>query len=121
MSYENIWEDDGVYRKYNDFITGPELLQAIEDVHGHAKFDSISYVINDLLDVTEHGVTDYDLKRIAAIDSVAARSNPGIKIAVVSTMADIRDMALTYGELVKDTTYICEIFSSMDEAREWVA
>lgn len=32
MSYENIWEEYGVYRKYNGRVTGKEILQAVQEV-----------------------------------------------------------------------------------------
>jgi len=56
MSYENIWEKKGVYRKYSDYVHGDEMIKAMEDVHGHELFDFINYVINDFLHVTEHDI-----------------------------------------------------------------
>lgn len=101
MSYENIWEKGGVYRKYSNHVTGEEVFQAVQDVYGHAQFDSIHYVINDFLDVTNHDeVSHKDLKSLAAIDKAAAISNPNIKIAIVATLSTIQKMASTYGELM---------------------
>lgn len=119
MSYENIWEEGGVYRRYSNSITGKEILQSIQDVQGHSQFDSISYVINDLRYVTAHDVSLQDLKTIAAIDKASARTNPNIKIAIVSTMPKTQNMANMYGELIGNDLFTCEVFANLDDAREW--
>ena len=119
MSYINTWEKDGVYRKYSHRVTGQEVIQALQDVHGDAKFDYIRYVINDLLDVTEHHVTDKEIRTIAAFDNAAALSNPNIKVAVVATMSTIQDLASMYSELISTSPYACEIFTTIGEARAW--
>jgi len=93
MSYENIWEKNGVYRKYNSGITGKELIQAAEDVLGHKLFDSISYVINDLLQVTEHDVKTSDIITLSEMDRVAADINPNVKVAIVATTPTVKLMA----------------------------
>ena len=120
MPYENIWEKDGVYRRYCNRITGEEIMQAVQDIHGHSQFDSICYVINDLRYVTSHDISHRELKEVAMIDKASALSNPGIKIAIVTTMPTIQNIANTYGELIGNTSFTCELFSNLDEAREWV-
>lgn len=119
MSYENIWERGGVYRKYTDFVTGKEILEAVQSVHGSEQFDTIRYVINDLLSVTAHDVSHHELKTIAAIAKASALTNPRIKIAVVATLASIHELALLYAELMRDTPFTYEIFNRLDDAREW--
>lgn len=119
MSYENIWEKDGVYRKYSNCITGKEILQAVQDVHGSAQFDSICYVINDLLDVTEHDISHKEIKTIVAINRAAALTNPNIKVAVVATIPTIQDMVSLYCELMNNTPFSCEEFTKLEDARKW--
>lgn len=120
MPYKNIWERDGVYRRYSNSITGKEVLQAVQDVHGHELFDSIRYVINDFLEVTKHDVSLHDIKSLAAIDKAAALTNPNIKIAIVTTMPTIQTLSSLYGELINKSPFTCKIFSCLDEARKWV-
>lgn len=120
MSYENIWEEKGVYRKYSHCVTSKELFQAMEDVHSHALFDSVRYVINDLLHVTDHDVTSEDIITLAAIDKAAALTNPNIKIAIVATMPTIKILASLYGDLISSSPYTSEVFTNLDDARNWV-
>lgn len=120
MSYENIWEKHGVYRKYNGRVTGKEMRQAVEEVEGDARFESVRYVISDFLDVTEQDISPRDIEIIAAIDKAAAITNPDIKIAVVATTLAIQNMASMYIDLADDIPFVSKMFTSLDEAREWV-
>lgn len=120
MSYKNIWEKDGVYRKYTKCITGIDIINAMGEVHGHELFDSISYVINDFLDVTEMELTPVEIKTLAAIDKAAALSNPNIKIALVATKPTIQSMAEMYGDFMSESPYISEVFTELNEARKWI-
>lgn len=121
MSYENIWEKHGVYRKYNNCVTGKEILQAVQDVESDNRFDLICYVINDYLDVTEVDVSFEKIKIIAAIDDAAALTNPNIKVAQVTTNSAIEDLAQFYSERPGNNRYHSKLFTSLDEAREWIA
>lgn len=120
MSYENIWEKQGVYRKYNGRVTGKEIRQAVEEVEGDARFESVRYVISDFLDVTEQDISPQDIEIIAAIDKAAAITNPDIKVAVVATSQAIQGMASMYCELSDDIPFPCKLFTNLEEAREWV-
>ena len=119
MSYENIWEKKGVYRKYSHCVTSKEISQAMEDVHGHALFYSIRYVINDYLDVTESDITTADVITLAALDKAAALINPNIKVAIVATEPTIQKLAVLYGDLISHSPYSSEVFTNLDEARIW--
>jgi len=121
MSYENIWEKNGVYRKYNNGINGKELIQAAKDVLGNKSFDSISYVINDLLQVTEHDVKTSDIITLTKMDKAAADINPNIKVAIVATTLTVKVMASLYADLMSHSPFSIEIFANLDEARSWVS
>lgn len=119
MSYKHVWEDKGLYRKYSGRVSGKEITQAVEEVHGHALFDSIRYVINNCLDVTQTDITSSEVTVLAALDKAAARSNPNIKIAIVATDSTIQKLAELYGDLIKHSPYTSKIFTNLDEARAW--
>lgn len=69
--------------------------------------------------MTEQDISPQDIEIIAAIDKVAAVTNPDIKVAVVATMAAIQDMAPLYCELSENIPFPCKLFTNLDEAREW--
>jgi len=119
LRYENIWEENGVYRKYYGELTWGSVIDAVEEVEGDARFDHIRYVLNDYFAVTSVNLSDYDLKKIAAIDSVASTYNKNIKIAQVTTRQDVIDVVSTYADRLKEDSYKTGIFSSLSEARKW--
>ena len=121
MPFENVWEENGVYRKYHDHVSGKEILQAMEDVHGHKLFDSIRYVVNDFLNVTECELTASDVVTLAALDRAAALSNPHIKIAIVATEPTIQMFANLYGDLMESSPYTSKVFTDLDEAKIWAS
>ncbi len=118
MAYQNVWEKRGIYRKYQGFITGLDLLNAVREVEGDARFDQIRYVINDFSEVTEQAISQQDLEEVAALDYAAAFSNPNIRLAVVATDPSITEMASLYSEF-SDSPYPTEIFSEIESARAW--
>ena len=121
MPYENTWEEKGVYRKFYNGINGKELIQAAEDVIEHELFDSIRYVVNDLLAVTEHDVKTSDVLILAGMDRDLANINPNIKVAIIATLPTIQTLASLYGDLMANSPYPSKIFTNLDEARDWVS
>ena len=119
MPFENVWEDNGVYRKYHGRVNAEEILQAMNDVHGHKMFDSIRYVINDFLNVTECDIAASDVLSLAALDRAAALTNPNIKIAMVATETIIQMFANLYGDLIAKSPYTSEVFTDLEEAKIW--
>jgi hypothetical protein len=120
MDYQNIWEAQGVYRKYRGTLTGNIIREAVEKVEGDPRFDSIRYVLNDYLENTGMNVSEFDLKAIAAIDSVASRTNKKIKIAQVATRQDIIELVTNYDCQLEENTYETRVFSNLADARKWL-
>ena len=119
MSYSNIFEKNGVYRQYNQCVTGEEILQAMEEVHSHVLFDSIRYILNDFLNVTECTLSTSDIVTFAALDRAAALSNPNIKIAIIATEKTIQMLAELYGDLIGRSPYTSKVFANINDARLW--
>lgn len=120
MEYINIWEPGGVYRKYYGLMTGAIIREAVEKVEGDQRFDNISYILNDYLDVTGLDVSQFELNAIAAIDSVASNYNKNIKIAQVATRQDIIDLVTDYDDKLQENTYKTKVFSNVADARKWL-
>lgn len=121
MSYENVWETDGVYRKFSGKLTGDEILESVQLVEADSRFDSIRYVINDFLDVTEVDVSPQKIKTVAVIDSAATLSNPDIVLAQVTTNPKVEDVIARYAQAPCPHAYPFKIFTRLELAREWVS
>lgn len=120
MPYENSWEQHGVYRAFSGKVTGKELLQSIQQVEADKRFDTIKYVINNFLEVTEIDVSSRDIKVIAAIDAAAALSNPDIKIAQVATNPQIEKLNEIYSSISGQSPYPTKVFNNVEDARRWI-
>ncbi len=122
MPIQHTWEKQGVYRKVTGSITGAEYISAVEEVSSAPSFETIRYVINDLLEVTEQNLTTDDIEYMAAIDSAASKTNPNIVIAIIATEKQIQALAKLYGDISKRlvSPYRTEIFTNTEDARAWV-
>lgn len=119
MAYEVFWEARGAYRKFAGHVTGEELVGSVSRIYGDPRFDDLRYVINDFLAVESFAVTTDNVTYIAAIDGAAARSNPDIKVAIVVTEAQGKELAMHYAESPLKV-YPTRIVASVDEARAWL-
>ena len=120
MSHDDCWENKGLYRKYKGIVTGKEIHKSLEDAGGDARMDSLNYVINDFLDMTEMDVSIEELKKISALDYALALSNPTVKIAIVGTEEGFQAMATLYGSISYENPYESKVFGTIEDAREWV-
>lgn len=119
MAYINRWETKGVLKIFSGDISGDEVFNATVEIEADPRFDEITYVINDFLQITSVTVVDKDIARLAAIDRAAARTNPNIRIAVVTQTDRIRESAQQYAEMMKGSPYQARVFDSVEQARDW--
>jgi len=121
MSHQNTWEEHGLYRKFNDKISGEEILTSNLSIHGDARFDNIRYVINDFTDVVEFEAAEIDVLKISTIDNVAARSNSYLKIALVATSGPLLRWIHQYCKQMQDSPLECEVFETVNSAYQWAS
>ncbi|MFW2372445.1 MAG: hypothetical protein ACN4GM_04935 [Gammaproteobacteria bacterium] len=121
MSHQNTWEENGLYRKFSDKISGEEILTSNLAIHGDARFDDIRYVINDFTQVVKFEAAEIDILKIATIDNVGAISNSYLKIAIVATSESVLDWIHQYCKQMQDSPLECKIFESVNDAYGWVS
>jgi hypothetical protein len=119
MPYELIWEPQGVIKLFSGNVSGFELLKALIDVEGDARFDECRYAFNNFLDCTGISISKDILDEMAAIDLAASRSNARIRIAVIATEPKIIAAATHYAESPMNV-YATRIFSTQADARAWL-
>ena len=121
MPYKHTWEPNGIYRKFNGVLTGKEFLQAVQEVEGDGRFDTIRYVINDYIDVTDIDMSKKEVNIIAAIDNAAFQTNPNIVIAQVTTNPVMEKLIAIYTQNPVKSPYLSKNFDHLDDARKWLA
>jgi len=120
LGYELHWEDRGVVKRYFGQVSSEELLAPVVATEADERFDTLRFVINDFLEAKSVAFTQADIDAIAAHDMGAAVTNPYIKVAVVATQPEVIDLVQRYMQTAV-RAYPTSIFSTMAEARAWVA
>jgi hypothetical protein len=120
LACENRWEGKGLYRLYLRKISGKDLLNSNLTIQGDPRFDDLRYIVNDFTKVEEFDGREIDISRIAMVDSVAAKSNSDIKIAIVSNNEMILKWIYLYSEKMQGSLYDqIKIFDNTDDAYQW--
>jgi len=120
LGYELHWEDRGVVKRYFGQVSSEELLAPVVATEADKRFDTLRFVINDFLEAKSIAFTQADIDLIAAHDMGAAATNPNIKVAVVAAQREVIDLVQRYMQVAM-RAYPTSIFSTMAEARAWVA
>ncbi|HEX8986882.1 MAG TPA: hypothetical protein VF816_02895 [Rhodocyclaceae bacterium] len=119
MPFEVHWEPPrGAYKKFTGHLDDEQLVRSVTALHGDPRFDDLRYVINDFLEVLSYSITDDTIMYIAALDGAAARSNPGIRVALVISEAHEKALAARYAASPLNG-YPTRIFNDVQEARAW--
>ncbi len=121
MPYEMIWEPKGVHRRYYGHTNDQEIFESTIITEGSERFDALRYILIDFLAIESLVSTNPAfIPEISAIDSAAAKTNPCIKLAVVTEHPEIWKLAEAY-RAHPLCSYPLEIFTSLADARAWVA
>ena len=120
------WEKKGVICQYHGMFVVNDLAQTSRVVCGDARFDTTQYSMIDLL-----GITDLEdrpieqtlqmLKEIAFINAAAARSNPQIKVVIITSDETIAAFAAYYASELTICSWQASLFENIPMARDWVS
>lgn len=121
MPYTTTWLPHGIAWTYSGVLTGNELLHSNFEIFGDERFDDIRYQIVDLTAVERMEVTDKHMRKIAHLDMAAARSNPRIRVAVVTESDMGIGITETYStQTAEKTPWITKVFRTRAAAEAWV-
>lgn len=121
---EVLTDGSGICIKLNK-VDDDEVYATHEIIHSHPKFESLSHVVIDLLDVAQMELTANAVREVAKRDAEHVSRNPGLKIAVLARADVIRGMINVYrstAEVVKeDQMWRVQYFEFKNEAQRWLA
>lgn len=120
MAYEQLWEPDGVVRKFSGKVSAREFINSVEQVQGDARFDDARYVINDFSLVTEHGLSEEALTEAAILQYGAYASNPNCRVVFVTTDALLAGLVKDSQATSQLKSYQTEVLPTLTEARDWL-
>ena len=119
MSYNLIWEPNGVYWKYFGKVSGIEVLKATMLAYGNSRFDEMKYKLVDFLNVEGIEINERFMEAIANRHKHAQKYNPHIKNAIV-VRSKTNKLANFYSELFNDSSWDVRVFDDLDEANIWL-
>jgi hypothetical protein len=121
MPYSIQWEGKKVFCKFTGEVTGQELFECNMAMYGNSAFDSVRMQIFDMLEATEITFTLKDVKKVAAFDRAAAKINPRMKCALVSTDQTAQELSKIYQDEIQESPWEGKAFHTLKEALEWVS
>jgi hypothetical protein len=101
-------------------VTGNEIIQANEKIYTHEILPRLKYKIVDRTHCAEYNVTTTDIQIIAGQDRKAAKINPNIIIALVSTTPLQYGMSRMWETYVDETGFQMGIFKDRGSANTWL-
>ena len=119
MANKLTWEQNGVYWKYSEKVTGQELLETSTVIYGDPRFSDIRYKLVDFTDVDTVEIDKEDIIRVACQHRAAVLSNPRIKNAIVLNSKNNK-LANKFVDLFKGSSWEVQLFQSVDEANTWL-
>lgn len=120
MSYEVLWEPDGVVKRFHGCLSREDWLSAHRAVTEDPRLDSSKWVINDFSDVTSHNLTDDDLMTHTVESIGVSVYLPSIRGALVACSKPTLSLCRRIESPEYATPHESRIFQTMDEARAWL-
>lgn len=121
MPYTISWKAKGIVWTYYGVLTGSDLLESNFRIFGDERFDNINYQIADLTRVETFELTEAHMRKIAHLDMAASRSNPNIKVAVVTTAEVGLELVRVYEKhITEKSAWETSTFASLEEAEAWL-
>lgn len=117
MSISLQWEPHGVVRTVAGTVHWDEFMASVVAVQNDARFDRLRYAIEDFSGIETVDLNQSDLDMVTAMTIGAAFSNPHIRIAVVATLAPVRQLAHSFS---RTSPYVTRLFAQLAQAREWI-
>lgn len=120
VAYEIEWLEGGAYVRWDGLAGEAAVVHYLSELQGDQRFDDLRWVLHDYANCTGFTLDEnVGASEIAALDYAGSRSNPRLRVAIVTTRHDVRSDAQAYID-AGISPYPMRIFDSLDEARAWL-
>ena len=120
MPYKTKWLKKGIEWQFFGLVTGEDFLRANMLAYGDTRFDDLNFQIADFLMSEEINVTENDIKKVAYLDMVAAKTNPFLKVAFITDKQELKDYAHLFEAYILDIKWECSVFEERNMALGWL-
>ena len=114
--------DDGIGVEFigSGVVTGADIIAANKEIYRNENFSKQRYQIIDRTKCTKYDVSHKEIIIIAEQDKVAAKTNPNIIIAFISTPPLQYGISRMYQAYVGDEGFLTEVFRDRKSAEKWI-
>ncbi|MGB0257271.1 MAG: hypothetical protein ACPGES_01350 [Coraliomargarita sp.] len=118
MNTQLISEYRGMNISFQGQVDTEHFQNVVDYIYGHPDFDDFLYLLVDFSQVTQLSLRDDFFKILAATDRAAARTNPHIRIAAVSTNPKITEQIASYHH--EQNIWPLRQFDERSSAQDWL-
>lgn len=101
-------------------VTGADIIAANKEIYRNENFYRQRYQIVDRTKCTNYKVSHEEIIKIAEQDKVAAKTNPNVIIAFISTSPLQYGISRMYQSYVGDDGFLTELFRDRKSAERWI-
>ena len=114
--------DEGIGVEFigSGVVTGADIIAANKKIYRNENFYRQRYQIVDRTKCTKYQVSHEEIIIIAEQDKVAAKTNPNIIIAFISTSPLQYGISRMYQAYVGDEGFLTEIFRNRKSTEKWI-
>lgn len=120
MPFQISWRNQGVEWQFTGRVTGAEIIRTNMEIYGDGRFDDLDYQIVDFSNIDEIQITEDDVKKIAYFDMAASKSNPDLKVAIISQEEKLLSYIGLYAAYMQGIEWDIHIFQNRKMAVEWL-
>jgi hypothetical protein len=122
MAIEINYLDDGVGIEIvaSGIVTGDEVLAAHKEIYSAENLARRRYQIVDRTHCDYYCLRPEEIKKIAELDKAAAKSNPNIRIAIVSSTELQFDMSRIWQIYVQESSIVSKLFHDRKSVDAWI-
>ncbi len=120
MSYEIVWEPDGVLVTFSGRVTVRDLVESARQMHADSRFDDRRYVINKLPDDAGQHLTEEGFVELSALHYGAYASHPNCRIIFVTSDLFLASQIKRVLTAPGMACYEIAVFDSPCTARDWL-
>ena len=119
MSYKLTWENEGVYWKYTENVSGQEIIEATTIIYGDSRFDNLKYKLVDFIDIERLDVDEKEIALLAFQHQSAATYKANIKNAIV-IRPELSELAHKFVAFSNNSPWPMKVFHNMEDANDWL-